>query len=400
MITHPIPFNEDSRVQATLNIPGLTRENEVLFDTLCSAAASLLGCPISHISVVEESTQWYKSVVGIALDEMPKNNSFCTHTIMSGAPMVIPDLSKNPKFMDHPMVAEGGPQARYYAGVPLILSSGFRFGSLCVLDFVPHDRPTDSELATLEHLGRAVVAALEKAPAAPAKELGGSVEDTFLTLVGHELRTPLTVIHGAIGMLDARMTDALNKKLSTSAVKSSQHLSKLISTILDFSDLRTGELRLNEEATDLTALVAELHQDHVAATLAAGKTFATPICEVTQPVLVDGAHIKVCMISLLMNSVLHGGPSIALTVGRDAEGNVEIRVSDDGQIDDSVELSRLYKPFIVGGDLNNRGTQGGLGLGLPLTRRLTELHGGEFEVILSEAGTTACIRLPKWRCMV
>lgn len=74
MITHPIPFNEESRVQATLNVPGLTRENEVLFDTLCSAAASLLGCPISHISVVEESTQWYKSVVGIALDEMPKNN--------------------------------------------------------------------------------------------------------------------------------------------------------------------------------------------------------------------------------------------------------------------------------------------------------------------------------------
>ncbi|WP_300540724.1 AAA family ATPase, partial [uncultured Nocardioides sp.] len=98
------------------------------------AARTLLDCPIAHISVVEEDSQWYKSVVGMHLDPMPKDTGFCAHTIMSDAPMIVPDLSKDARFERHPMVAKGGPEARYYAGVPLILSSGHRFGSLCALD--------------------------------------------------------------------------------------------------------------------------------------------------------------------------------------------------------------------------------------------------------------------------
>ncbi|MFD2740879.1 histidine kinase dimerization/phospho-acceptor domain-containing protein [Sulfitobacter aestuarii] len=397
MRTYPVPFNEDSRVTAVQNVPGLTRDNETLFDAICTAAARLLDCPIAHISVVEENTQWYKSVVGIELEEMPKNNSFCTHTIMTGMPMVVPDLSQDAKFREHPMVAEGGPQARFYAGVPLILSSGFRFGSLCVLDFVPHERPTPKELATLEELGRAIVAALEKAPSQPAAPRDTTAQETFLTLVGHELRTPLTIIHGSVRMLEARLKDETNKKLANSALKSSDHLSKLINAILKFSDVRTGELHLNEEVTDLAPLIAGLHQDHAMAISEAGKTFVAPVCNVQLPLLVDQEHIKICITSLLMNSVLHGGQSLGVAFAYDDNGNIEIRVTDDGQLDNHVDLAELYKPFIVGGDMSQRGSRGGLGLGLPLTRRLVELHGGEFEVITGPEGTTACIRLPKWR---
>ncbi len=397
MKTFPVPFNEDSRVMAVQNVPGLTRENEVLFDTLCMAAKRLFDCPIAHISVVEENTQWYKSIVGIELEEMPKNNSFCTHTIMAGTPMVVPDLSLDPKFKDHPMVAEGGPQARFYAGVPLILSSGFRFGSLCVLDFVAHAAPSEKDLDVLTELGRAVVAALEKAPAQAAAPPPTSSQDTFLTLVGHELRTPLTIIHGSIRMLDTRLEGEINKKLSQSAIKSSDHLSKLIATILEFSDVRTGELRLKEETTDLAELARDIAYDHTTAAEAGGKTFHVPVCDLPAAILADKAHIKICLISLLMNSVLHGGDIISLYIGQNHDGDIELRVTDNGKIDESVELSELYKPFIVGGDVERRGTGGGLGLGLPLTRRLVELHGGEFEVVVDEAGTTACMRLPKWR---
>ena len=129
MRTYPIPFNEEARLRAVFDIPGLTAQNEALFDTICEAARTLLDCPIAHISVVEEDSQWYKSVVGMHLDPMPKDTGFCAHTIMSDAPMIVPDLSKDARFERHPMVAKGGPEARYYAGVPLILSSGHRFGS-------------------------------------------------------------------------------------------------------------------------------------------------------------------------------------------------------------------------------------------------------------------------------
>ena len=139
MRTYPIPFNEEARLRAVFDIPGLTAQNEALFDTICEATRTLLDCPIAHISVVEEDSQWYKSVVGMHLDPMPKDTGFCAHTIMSDAPMIVPDLSKDARFERHPMVAKGGPEARYYAGVPLILSSGHRFGSLCALDLKPHE---------------------------------------------------------------------------------------------------------------------------------------------------------------------------------------------------------------------------------------------------------------------
>ncbi|WP_411976133.1 GAF domain-containing protein [Sulfitobacter faviae] len=117
MRTYPIPFNEEARLRAVFDVPGLTAENEALFDTICEATRRLLDCPIAHISVVEADTQWYKSVVGYPLGPMPKDTGFCSHTIMSDAPLVVPDLSKDPRFARHPMVAEGGPEARYYCGV-------------------------------------------------------------------------------------------------------------------------------------------------------------------------------------------------------------------------------------------------------------------------------------------
>ncbi|EAR51456.1 two-component sensor histidine kinase [Oceanicola granulosus HTCC2516] len=397
MRTYPVPFNEDARVTAVHAVPGLTRENEPLFDAICTAAARLFDCPIAHVSVVEQSRQWYKSVVGIELSEMPKDNSFCTHTIMSGEPMVVPDLSRDPRFVDHPMVAEGGPQARFYAGVPLVLSSGFRFGSLCVLDFVPHAAPGEREMAALTALGEAVVAALEKAPAAAAEPAGGAAQDVFLSLVGHELRTPLTIVQGCLRMLEARAAGDVERKLAGSSMKAALHLSRLVTSILKFSDVRTGELQLDEAPVALGPLLEELYEDHALAMEEAGKTFRAPSCSLDAEVLLDVEHIRTCVTSLLLNSVLHGGGTIGTSLALDADGQIELRVSDDGRLDEHVELARLYEPFTVGGDLSERGTTGGLGLGLPLTRRLVELHGGEFEVLAEESGTTAIIRLPKWR---
>ena len=80
--TYPIPFNEEARLRAVFSVAGLREENTGVFDAICEATRTLLDCPIAHISVVEDDTQWYKSVVGIELGRMPKDNSFCAHTIM------------------------------------------------------------------------------------------------------------------------------------------------------------------------------------------------------------------------------------------------------------------------------------------------------------------------------
>lgn len=398
MRTYPIPFNEEARLRAVFSIPGLSEENEKVFDAICDATRKILGCPIAHISVVEDDTQWYKSVVGIELDRMPKDNSFCAHTIMSGQPMVVPDLSKDPRFEEHPMVAEGGPGARFYAGVPLILSSGQRFGSLCGLDLVPHDAPSDQQMSIIEDLGKAVVAALEGAPPKPAAQTEDEVaKATFMVLVGHELRTPLTILFGSLQLLEATSQRGINTSLIGSARRSAEHLNNLVDTIIAYSDASTGELRLNDQITELDDLLG-----HAAELVLPGKDGTLKAISLAEDALsisvfADPDQIKLALNALVLNAVNHGGQEITIGSRLDAAGNLEIMVTDNGSLDENVELAALYEPFVVGGNLDHRDTQGGLGLGLPLTRKLVELHGGEFEVISDDNQTSAIMRLPVWR---
>ena len=398
MRTYPIPFNEEARLRAVFSVPGLGEENAAVFDAICEATRKILDCPIAHISVVEDDTQWYKSVVGIELDRMPKDNSFCAHTIMSGEPMVVPDLSKDPRFEAHPMVAEGGPGARFYAGVPRILSSGQRFGSLCGLDLVPHEAPSDQRMAILADLGKAVVAALEGVPPTPIDHREGeTAKSTFITLVGHELRTPLTIVFGSLQLLEATAESGVNKSLLGSARKSTKHLMDLVEATISYSDASTGELRLNEHVCSLEDLLGDTAEMNLPGADGTVKSVSVADELLTIPVYIDPNQVRLALNALLLNAVNHGGQNITVGSRLDGSGNIEILITDDGRLDANVELAALYEPFVVGGDINNRDTRGGLGLGLPLTRKLVELHGGEFEVIAADSHTSAVIRLPSWR---
>lgn len=398
MRTYPIPFNEEARLRSLFAVPGLTEDNDAVFEAICEATRKLLNCPIAHISVVEEETQWYKAVVGIELDRMPKDNSFCAHTIMSNQPLVVLDLSKDPRFKRHPMVVKGGPEARYYAGVPLVLSSGYRFGSLCGLDLVPHDRPSDQQMAILADLGKAVVAALEGVPPKWTDQTEDkAAKTTFITLISHEFRTPLTIMHSSLQLLEVLAESSFNPKLMSATRKSVEHLINLVETVIAFSDASTGELRLNEchyKLEDLFAEIADLQLPGADGVL---KSIIFKKGSLPQKVFLDPDQIKLSLNALVLNAINHGGQEITVGGNQDAEGNVELWVTDNGNLGEHVELAKLYQPFVVGGNINNRDTRGGLGLGLPLTRKLVELHGGDFEVRPELNSTTALIRLPAWR---
>lgn len=397
MRNYPIPFNEEARLRSLFSLPDLASENDGLFESLCEATRKLLNVPVAHISVVEKDMQWYKAVVGMELERMPRSNSFCTHTIMSNEPLVVCDLSKDPRFKQHPMVVKGSPEARYYAGVPLVLSSGHRLGSLCGLDLVPHDPPSQQQMAILADLGRAVVAALEGCAPSPLEQVEDhTAKSTFITLIGHELRTPLTILRGSLQLMEAKSGG--DARLLGAAQKSVQHLIKLVETVIAFSDVSTGELRLNEQNCELKDLFAEIadlqlpDRDGIIKSIQVEEKKS-----LTQQVYVDAEQIKIALNALVLNAIFHGGQNIRVGGDTDAEGDIVLWVSDSGKFGDHVEMEKLYEPFVVGGDRDYRDTRGGLGLGLPLTRKLVELHGGEFEVLPDPKGTTALIRLPAWR---
>ena len=129
----------------------------------------------------------------------------------------------------------------------------------------------------------------------------------FVANVSHELRTPLTIVHGAMRILESRLDDQVSKKLANSSIKSSEHLSTLIDSILKFSNINTGELQLNEQSTNMAELLDDVQQNHQFSVAEVGKTITTPTSDMHGEILVDQEHIKICLTSLMLNSVLHGG---------------------------------------------------------------------------------------------
>lgn len=158
-MTVPLPDNETSRLQALYRYCVLDSPAELEFDSITRLAAQLCQAPIALISLVDASRQWFKSKVGIDLEQTPREISFCAHTILQPGLMIIPDAQKDPRFAHNPLV-QADPSLRFYAGAPLITADGFGLGALCVIDRVARTL-TPEQAEALEILTQQVITQLE-----------------------------------------------------------------------------------------------------------------------------------------------------------------------------------------------------------------------------------------------
>jgi len=146
-----IPANEKERLEA-LHQSGLLEPGaSPAFDRLTRLARRVFQVPLAMINLLDEHTLIVKSADGSAPETVPRNISFCGHTILSEAPLVVEDMLRDDRFADNPLVA-GEPGVRFYAGFPLRLRDGAGVGSLCLIDFRPRTFSAD-DLAVLSDLG-------------------------------------------------------------------------------------------------------------------------------------------------------------------------------------------------------------------------------------------------------
>src|ERR1041385_7242958 len=144
--TAPMPEQEAKRLAALRRYDILDTLPEIAFDELTRLAAQICEMPIALITLVDERRQWFKSKVGLDLTETPRDDSFCSHTILQSEPFVVEDATKDERFADCPLVT-GEPHLRYYAGVPLSTPDGCNLGTLCVIDRRPRHLSRDQEEA-------------------------------------------------------------------------------------------------------------------------------------------------------------------------------------------------------------------------------------------------------------
>lgn len=155
----PLPADEAQRLVALCGYAVLDTASEACFDDLAELAAHRCAVPIALISFIDTHRQWFKARVNFEFPEITRDMAFCTHTIQEKALTVVPDTTRDARFLEHPLVV-GGPKIRFYAGVPLMTPEGYAIGTLCVIDREPHDIPEDQQSA-LRVLSRQVMAQLE-----------------------------------------------------------------------------------------------------------------------------------------------------------------------------------------------------------------------------------------------
>jgi GAF domain-containing protein len=114
---------------------------------------------VALVSLVDADRQWFKSHIGVATRETPRDMSLCAHAILSDDLLEVPDALADARFADNPLVV-AGPHMRFYAGMPLVLRSGARVGTLCVADTRPRKLDAD-EIGHLQRVARSVVHELE-----------------------------------------------------------------------------------------------------------------------------------------------------------------------------------------------------------------------------------------------
>lgn len=225
----------------------------------------------------------------------------------------------------------------------------------------------------------------------------------FLANMSHELRTPLNAIIGFSDVMQSQLFGTIGSERYASYVgdihSSATHLLEMINELLDFSRIEAGQVELLEEPVDIIERIESALQlvriQAEKAGVSVGRTESGAL-----PMLIcDAKKVLQVLINVLSNAVKFtpAGGSVAVSAEQGGDDEMIIAVSDTGIGISPDDLARVLSPF---GRVESSyvRTQEGTGLGLPLAKRLVELHGGELTIESRvDVGTTVRIRLPSKR---
>ena len=218
--------------------------------------------------------------------------------------------------------------------------------------------------------------AREQAARAEAEQ-ANRLKDEFLAMLAHELRNPLAAIQTGFGVLD-RIGNQEALAIGTREVMTRQlrHLSRMVDDLLDVSRVSTGKVVLHREPVDVPELLARC-----VSTVTKASADEHEITMRSQPVVVDADPMRLeqIVMNLLTNALKYtpAGGAIAATVRR--AGDTAVIVVEDTGVGMTADLvDRVFDLFVQGERALAR-SEGGLGIGLTLVKRLVEMHGGSIE---------------------
>jgi two-component sensor histidine kinase len=225
VIRPPLPLDELQRLIALKRYDLLDTPPEQAFDRITQLAAAVLEMPISLITLLDETRQWFKSRHGLDVPWTRREVAFCSYTILDTETLVIRDATADERFAANPLVT-GETNIRFYAGAPLVTPEGHVLGTLCVIDQSPHPEFTDEQRRVLQDFAGLVMTEIEARSAILAlrqkvqehqeteQRLQKSLteSETLLREVHHRVKNNLQLVDTLLA-LQARQTPAVAENL-------------------------------------------------------------------------------------------------------------------------------------------------------------------------------------------
>jgi signal transduction histidine kinase len=234
-------------------------------------------------------------------------------------------------------------------------------------------------------------------------ELANRAKSQFLANMSHELRTPLNAIIGFSEVIRDQMYGPVGSgrylRYAADIRESGGHLLGIVNSILDMSKIEAGIFELSEDPCDVAELVESAARMFEVRARQAGIALDQQVEPGLPPLNADEGVCRQVLLNLLSNAVKFTatGGRVTIAADRAPEGGLRIRVVDTGIGIPQGDVESVFDRF---SQVENSYTRkyGGTGLGLHLTKKLVELHGGTIELASTEGiGTTVTVTLPPSR---
>ncbi len=367
-------LNPDELLQAVVN---LTKERFDLYH--------------AHIYLVDESWNTLllaagagevgrQMVAGGHFIQLDVEKSLVARAAREQQAIIVNDVRTEPDFLPNPLL----PETRAEMAVPMIVGDKvlgvFDVQSINAGGFSTEDASIYTTLAAqvAVALQNARLYMEQSATVTQLRELD-RLKSSFLANMSHELRTPLNSILGFADVmleeLDGPLTENMNNDLGL-IQKNGQHLLHLINDVLDMAKIEAGRMNLNVEKFNLHSTIEEVI--HITSPLASEKSLSLFIeKDSDQDVEIQADRIRLCqvMINLVNNATkfTEKGRVTIRTIREDDQ--VLISVKDTGIGIPPELLESVFQEFTQVDTTSTRKV-GGTGLGLPISRRLIEMHSG------------------------
>jgi signal transduction histidine kinase len=391
MIFPENPYNEAERLKALKSYGILDSLSEKEYDQLTVIASQICGCTMSLISLIDENRQWFKSKVGLNVNETERKMAFCAHAINDPThTLVVPDARLDERFHDNPLVT-GDPHLSFYAGVPLVNQEGLALGTLCVLDTEPKTL-NDSQLNALSALADQVIVLLELRRS--KLELEGMLLklesknkelEHFAFIAAHDLKSPLNGISSLTDILldsaDGNLS-ADNTRMIKAIQSSSHQLSSMIGGLLDY-------YRLDKEVMQAkTPITREELVNQIQSLFGSGKDVELRFNITPTVINSHGQALLQVLLNLVSNSIKYGDKPVTIVqISIDErEGCYHAIVSDNGPGIDSRFHNKLFGLFETATAADRYGRKGN-GIGLATVKKLVERAGGSIHILTQPMGT-------------